>query len=165
MSSVLTDRATHFAQRNTRKIRVHVNVPTSECLIEMADILGNIFFFFFFSFHGERSARVATIHRAGKDGDATFGTGPHYFSYFLTICLWTRGDSEVEEEPLALLEVRRRGKRPAAIVWSRLNKRRYHRTRLLVPRPGCLRILTYRLASSLRRDIKTSLIPGFRRGA
>lgn len=27
----------------------------------------------------------------------------------------------------ALLEVRRRGKHPAAIVWSPLNKRRYHR--------------------------------------
>lgn len=65
--------------------------------------------------------------------DATFGTGPHYFSYFLTIRRWMPRDSETKEEtslggPLAFSKVRRRGKHPAVIVWSRLNKRRYHRT-------------------------------------
>lgn len=34
--------------------------------------------------------------------DASFGMEPHYFSYSLTIRLWTRGgDSETEEEPLS----------------------------------------------------------------
>lgn len=98
-----------------------------------------------------------SLHRA-VNRDATFGTEAHYFSYSLTIRPWTRGgDSEAEEEPFsggpsALLEVRRRRKCPAAIVWGRFNKRRCHRTRfsrslplLLSPtfRSGCFRILTY----------------------
>jgi len=76
-----------------------------------------------------------SLHRA-VNRDATFGTESHYFSYSLTIRPWTRGgDSEAEEEllsggPSALLEVRRRRKCPAAIVWGRFNKRRCHRTRL-----------------------------------
>lgn len=55
----------------------------------------------------------------------------------------------------ALLVVRRRRKRPAAIVWNRFNKRRCHPMRLsLVPWSGCLR-------STLTLLLRLSYIPKY----
>lgn len=77
----------------------------------------------------------------------------HYFSYFLTIRLDARCFGRGAR---ALLEVRRRGKHPAAIVWSPLNKRRYHRE------PGSPGLgFTYRCA--VPRRVGTPPTLGFRR--
>ena len=77
----------------------------------------------------------------------------HYFSYFLTIRLDARCFGRGAR---ALLEVRRRGKHPAAIVWSPLNKRRYHHE------PGSPGLgFTYRCAVPHRVGTPPTL--GFRR--
>ena len=74
----------------------------------------------------------------------------HYFSYFLTIRLDARCFGRGAR---ALLEVRRRGKHPAAIVWSPLNKRRYHRESGSSASPG----FTYRCAVPRRRVVSRRL--------
>lgn len=60
----------------------------------------------------------------------------------------------------ALLVVRRRRKRPAAIVWNRFNKRRCHP--MLVPWSGCLRsTLTLLLRLDAPMSTYTSYIPKY----
>ena len=77
----------------------------------------------------------------------------HYFSYFLTIRLDARC---LGRGARALLEVRRRGKHPAAIVWSPLNKRRYHRESGSPASPG----FTYRRAVPRRRVVSRRVASG-----
>lgn len=83
---------------------IHVHLNRMFRFIETTDSLGISFFsseigvYVVISFP---SPSHPVPHRA-VNHDATFGMEPHYFSYSLTIRLWTRGgDSEAEEEPLS----------------------------------------------------------------
>jgi len=89
---------------------VHVHLNRMPRFIE-TDSLGISFFFFQRSVYVVISSLPLFLpvpHRA-VNHDATFGMEPHYFSYSLTIRLWTRGgDSEAPKRNLsALLVVRR----------------------------------------------------------
>lgn len=77
------------------------------CLVSLRRLTVGISFFFVqrsvYVVISSLSLFLPVPHRA-INHDATFGMEPHYFSYFLTIRLWTRGgDSEAPKRNLSAL--------------------------------------------------------------